>query len=294
MGSPTLELFHAQPHYLYSSGSVWGPIYFSTNPQGRPKYLKGEREKAQFLRLLEYLCGLRADFSSAEYAELPQEAVYAGYSLAGEINSVSASPKVRTMLLERFIFEMRKGEWSRDMMSVTLSLIEELGLAEGVASGQGAVVAQGALSAQNAPVLEEQALRSGAPKILSVAGKGMQKIARMAEGEAQKLAGLQPISARELVVEYFNSNPSDFVPIVAILVGAKGNESIPAVSPLVLRRVSAEGPDIFARKMLAEIRKKRKAKYTEFLLELFGKRRSYGPDLKRILPLVVKKQVTKK
>jgi len=317
MGSPRLELSSTQPQYLYSSASVWGPIYFSTNPQGRPKYLKGEWERARFSRFLEYLCGLRSDFSSAEYAQLPQEAVYAGYALAGEINSVSSSPKVRTMLLERFVFEMRKGEWSRDMMSVMLSLIEDLGLSQGVAQGAmtsfskgGQRVPEGALSAQNIPLLEEQALRAIAPKIISAAEKAVQRLgdlqpipargpaaqpqkaARMPETE--KAGGFQSISARELVALYFNSNPSDFVPLVAPIVGAKETATVAQLSPLVLQRVSAEGPDRFARKLLEEIKKKRKEKYEAFLLELFGKRRSFRPDLRRILSLVVKKQITKK
>jgi hypothetical protein len=276
MGSPILELSSAQPLYLYSSGSVWGPIYFSINPSGPPKFMQTGKEKEQFIRLLEYLCGVKTDFGAVEYSRMPQEAVYAGYALATEINSVSNSQKVRSSMIERFVFEMRKGEWSRDMMSVVLSIVEEMGLSEGIGVAQGTPLAKAAL-------LEEKKLATQLPKIIPAGEK-----------VAQKMDGLQPISVRELVVEYFNRNPADFALVVAPLVGAKETATVSAISPLVLRRVASEGPDSFARRMLEEIKRKRKAKYEAFLLELFGKRRSFRPDLGRILSLVVKKTVARK
>jgi len=287
MGSPILELAYAQPVYLYSSGSVWGPIYFSINPTGKPRFIQTHEEQVLFEKFVQYLCGLRTDFNMVEYRGLPQDAVYAGYAIATEINSVSQAPRMRGVVLERFILNMKTGEWTRDMMSVLLSVIEELGMpqAAGMKQRQQSAIAAASQARQQSAVMAETGTRTKQAALSAIPSR--------ANANATDVLQMQPISVRELVAEYFAANPSDFVPIVAQLIGTR-ETSVKAIAPLVLNRVSAEGADSFAKRIHEEIKKKKKEKYESLLAMLFGKKRVFRPDLGRMLSLVVKKTVTKK
>lgn len=282
MGSPILELPSAIPAYKYSTGSLWGPIYFSPSPNAAQKSLQSREQRESFLRFLEYLCGIRPRMEWEEYKRMPQDAVYAGYCLASEINSSFGSPRQRESVLERFRFEMNRCEWSYDMVSVVLSILEEAGVQQ--AAGQ---YAQGQVSAP--PLVSQPAsLLLNAPV---QKGTRVPIIAKPAEG--QEISQMSPVSTRELLMEYFRKYPSDFAPIMSAVLQVK-ETSPAALAPLLIRKASQEGIAAISSRALLEIKRKRKERYESLLLELFSGKRLFRPDLRSILSLIVKKRQAKK
>ncbi len=282
MGSPILELPSAIPAYKYSTGSLWGPIYFSPSPNAAQKSLQSREQRESFLRFLEYLCGIRARMEWEEYKRMPQDAVYAGYCLASEINSSFGSPRQRESVLERFRFEMNRCEWSYDMVSVVLSILEEAGAQQ--AAGQ---YAQGQVSAPPR-VSQPASLLLNAPV---QKGTRVPIIAKPAEG--QEISQMSPVSTRELLMEYFRKYPSDFAPIMSAVLQVK-ETSPAALAPLLIRKASQEGIAAISSRALLEIKRKRKEKYESLLLALFSGKRLFRPDLRNILSLIVKKRQAKK
>lgn len=286
MGSPILELPSAIPAYKYSSGSLWGPIYFSPSPNAAQKSLQSREQRESFLRFLEYLCGIRPKIEWEEYKRMPQDAVYAGYCLASEINSSFGSPRQRESVLERFRFEMNRCEWSYDMVSVVLSILEEAGAQQ--AAGQ-IPYAQGQVSApplvsQPASLLLNAPVQKGGAKI---------KVAEQPLPAEQELSGLQPVSTRELLMEYFKKYPSDFAPVMSAVLQVR-EISPAALAPLLIRKASQEGIAAISGRALLEIKRKRKERYESLLLGLFSGKRLFRPDLRSILSLIVKKRQARK